>query len=319
MPYEQTLPKFSDANLRGEFFRMFAQTTQDSPLDVLSMKVKSDQAYETYGWLEAAPRMREWKGGRQLQTFTSREWTIYNKKFESTIPIPIDDIRRDKTGQLALLAAAMGKDAAENPFYLMTALMAAAEASICYDGQYFFDTDHSEGKSGTQSNIVTFDISDEGTGGTAAKPTVDTMEAAIDRGIEQFAALKDASGKYINKSAKNFVIVSGLGYRSAIRRATKLEIMANGRQNIITTGGDYTFKHYVDPGLGWTNQFAMFRADDPIKPFIHQVEVDTQITYITNPESDEVFNNDRYVWGAKRIEGLGFGDYKKAVLVKVQA
>ena len=54
---------------------------------------------------------------------------------------------------------------------LINAALLAGESTVCFDGQYFFDTDHSEGDSGSQSNDITFDISDAGSGGTAAAPT----------------------------------------------------------------------------------------------------------------------------------------------------
>jgi phage major head subunit gpT-like protein len=319
MPYGQSYPKYSDANLRGEFFRMFEIAQLNSPLNAVTMRVDSDQAFETYGWIGNAPKMREWQGSRQVQEPLHFEWTIYNKLYESTIGLPIDDIRRDKTGNFVLWARSMAQKCAQNPMLILSDLMAAGESALCYDGQYFFDTDHSEGSSGTQSNIATVDISDLGTGGTPTKPSVETMELAIDAGIEAFANLKDNNGDYINQSNKNFVIVSGLGHRSAIRRATSLQVMEDGRQNILTTDGEYTFQRFTDPRLGWTDKFAMFITDDPIKPFVHQVELDTEITYITNPESEEVFRHRRYVWGATRLEGLGFGDYKKAMLIKLQA
>ena len=39
---------------------------------------------------------------------------------------------------------------------MLTTLMIAGESSLCYDGQYFFDTDHSDGASGTLSNSISF-------------------------------------------------------------------------------------------------------------------------------------------------------------------
>ena len=37
---------------------------------------------------------------------------------------------------------------------LLSTLIVNGESATCYDEQYFFDTDHSEGESGTQSNVI---------------------------------------------------------------------------------------------------------------------------------------------------------------------
>ena len=42
---------------------------------------------------------------------------------------------------------------------LLSTLIVNGATTVCYDGQYFFDTDHSEGASGTQSNKIDSDIS----------------------------------------------------------------------------------------------------------------------------------------------------------------
>lgn len=323
MPAKQAWPKFSDANIKGAFYRAYEETAAKAYLDELAMYVDSDQETESYAWLGNVPVMREWEGGRQLNQPNPYEWTIQNKLYELTLELPVDDIRRDKTGQFAKWAARAGKSAAMNPVRLLSALMVNGESSVCYDGQYFFDTDHQEGLSGFNSNKISFDLSDSPAQvhGTPTRPSAEEMEYAIIEAVTALYSMKDDQAEPVNQDAQEFAIIAPVGYMSSVLAATKSMSMAYGRDNTIKTT-DWKFKPYFDARLttwGSGNKFGVFRTDDPMKPFIHQVELDTDIVYIDDPKADVVFRTRKYQWGASRLEGLGYGDYKKAVLVSLSA
>ena len=65
------------------------------------------------------------------------------------------------------------QDGAQNNFVAFI----NGEATVCYDGQYFFDTDHVEGDSGTQSNDLSVDISALACSvhGTTTAPSVEDL------------------------------------------------------------------------------------------------------------------------------------------------
>lgn len=113
--------------------------------------VPSTTKTETYAWLGQFPRLREWIGDRQVKNLSQGTYSITNKKFESTIAVKRDDIEDDQYGVYAPLFQEMGFAAATHPDELVFALLAAGFASKCYDGQFFFDTDHPVGE-GTVSN-----------------------------------------------------------------------------------------------------------------------------------------------------------------------
>lgn len=113
--------------------------------------VPSNTKTETYAWMGQFPRLREWIGDRQVKNIAQSSYAITNKKFESTISVKRDDIDDDQYGVYAPLFQEMGFAAATHPDELVFALLAAGFATACYDGQYFFDTDHPVGD-GTVSN-----------------------------------------------------------------------------------------------------------------------------------------------------------------------
>lgn len=107
--------------------------------------VPSSTSEEHYAWVGQFPRMKEWIGDRQVKGLSAFDYTIRNKKFESTISVPKDNIEDDQFGIFAPLFQEMGFAAATHPDELVWALLKAGFATPCYDGQNFFDTDHPVG------------------------------------------------------------------------------------------------------------------------------------------------------------------------------
>lgn len=118
----------------------------------VAMTIPSTAREETYGWLGQFPRLRQWLGDRVIKNLALHSYAIKNKLFEDTIAVKRTDIEDDQYGLLSPLLSEMGRAAAEHPDELIFTLMAAGFTTQCYDGQYFFDTDHPVGDQ-TVSNI----------------------------------------------------------------------------------------------------------------------------------------------------------------------
>jgi phage major head subunit gpT-like protein len=104
--------------------------------------VNSEDEKETYDWLGDAPEMREWIGDRVVKDIKSHGYEITNVEFESTIGIKSRDIKNDKLATYAPRFRRLGEAAARKPDQLVRDLIVNGETNTCYDGQYFFDTDH---------------------------------------------------------------------------------------------------------------------------------------------------------------------------------
>lgn len=104
--------------------------------------VPSSTREEGYGWLGQFPRMREWVGDRVVNGLSAQSYKIANRDFEQTISAPRNDVEDDQYGIFAPMFEEMGRVAAELPDELVFGLLADGFAANCYDGQFFFDTDH---------------------------------------------------------------------------------------------------------------------------------------------------------------------------------
>lgn len=108
----------------------------------VAMEVPSTTSQEVYPWLGAITRFREWIGDRVIQNLKTYDFTIKNKSWENTVGVDRDHIADDQLGIYKPLFWQLGLDAKQHPDELVFGLLAAGFATLCYDGQYFFDTDH---------------------------------------------------------------------------------------------------------------------------------------------------------------------------------
>jgi len=109
------------------------------------MVVPSQAREEIYPWLGQFPGLREWIGPRIAKNLALHSFAITNKDFESTIEVPRNDIEDDRFGVFGPMFSELGRAAAMHPDELIFGLLAAGFATNCYDGQFFFDTDHPVG------------------------------------------------------------------------------------------------------------------------------------------------------------------------------
>nr|WP_086937489.1 Mu-like prophage major head subunit gpT family protein [Thaumasiovibrio occultus] len=128
-----TAVKTAFNNGRGSYTPLWPQ---------LATLVPSTTGTETYAWLGQFPRLKEWLGERQVQKMALHDYSLKNKKYESTVGIPRDSIEDDQYGVYMPLMEEMGYAAESHPDEMLFALMASGFATLCYDGQNFFDTDH---------------------------------------------------------------------------------------------------------------------------------------------------------------------------------
>jgi phage major head subunit gpT-like protein len=275
---------------------------------------QSDQESETYPWLGMAPAMREWIGGRQAKGFRENQVVIANKKYESTMEVPVDWLRRDKTGQIRVRIAEQTERANAHWAKLLNQLIIDGEAGVCYDGQFFFDTDHSEGDSGTQDNDIAVNIT------TTTAPTTGEMETAILTAIQQIIGFKDDQGEPMNENAQRFLVMVPVPFMSAAAAALGSSIIVDAstsRSNTILTLSSmagFQVSLAVAPRLTWTTKFAVFRADGQLGAFIRQEEEDITVDAIAEG-SEEEFKNDRHLYGIKAIRNVGYGYWQKSCLV----
>lgn len=279
----------------------------------VGMLSNSDQETETYAWLGQAPQMREWIGGRHSKELPESSFELKNKMFESTIEFKLKDLRRDKSGQVQARISDLARRTNSHWASLASATIAAGETTVCYDGQYFFDTDHSEGKSGTQSNDISVDISTlpAAVHGAVTAPSPEEMQQAILKGIVQIMSFKDDQGEPYNEGASEFMVQVPVGlYFAAVNALTMPR--GTGVSEALPEGLRVTVE--VDTRLTWTNKFAVFRTDAEVKPLILQSEKPVELKAKAEGSEYE-FDNNAHQYGVDASRVVGYGMWQMACLV----
>ncbi len=108
----------------------------------VAMTVPSTTTSNTYGWLKDMPEIREWVGDRYIHNLEGTGYAIENKDFELTIGVNRNAIEDDNIGIYTPFFQQMGERAAKYPDKLVFSLLKRGFDTLCFDGQYFFDTDH---------------------------------------------------------------------------------------------------------------------------------------------------------------------------------
>jgi len=298
----------------GKFFAALEQYTGLSWIDLVSVLFDSDQESETYKWLGQSPVMREWIGGRHAKGFRENGITIVNKKFEATLDVPCDWLRRDKTGQINVRINEMAQRAVGHYGKLLSTLIAngtGAASGLCYDGKYFFGADHSEGESGTQKNVLTSsEVAALGVT-SATAPTITEAIAAILGVIAYMLGYKDDQAEPMNSEAKNFLIMTSVTLWPYLVHAVLGEPSAESNVLKELKKQGFTVSVAANPRLTYTTQFVTFRTDAPAKSLIRQEE--EKLTVDAKAEgSDYAFDNDQYQYGIKNICNVGYGYWQYA-------
>lgn len=286
-------------------------------IDGVSNLFNSDQASETYPFLGQVPRMREWIGGRQAKSLSGNSLTIANKHYEGTLDIALTDLRRDKTPQLQARISEFAGEGEAHWGTLLSTLLLNAPSTVCYDGQYFFDTDHSEGLSGTQDNDIQADISTfpAAVHGSVTAPSNEEMQQSIIKGIAQILSFKDNQGRPMNSNAKQFMVVVPLNLWipaiAAVSAVTTSALQQNVNPNLLN---GFNINVQMNPELTWTDSFAIFRTDSPIKALIRQEETATQLK-MKDENSEYAFDNDAIQIGIDAWRGADYGLWQRACYV----
>lgn len=267
-----------------------------------------------YAWLGQVPQMREWVGGRLERELALYTYAIRNKKFEMTLPISLDDLRRDKTSGLRTRIADMAVRAKTFPDALLTTLLtngAGSASGLGYDGQYFFDTDHNESGTNQTNDLTSSDVPSLNVANPDA-PTVDEMADIVNDVAAYMESYTDDQGEPINQDIQTISITSGRPAIAAkIRQAIGAEYLSNGGSNPVQTA-DTSYRYLKNSRLSRTADVLYFFGSGGLAPFILQEEVPLQ-TQLKAEGSDEEFDNDRHVFGVKWMGNAGFGMWQRAI------
>jgi len=254
-------------------------------VDEFANRVTGNQRTVDYRGLGAPPRMREWFDEIQGAVFnTLAEYPVTVRDWEATVEIPLTEFKADALGQYAMRIRQMGAFAKQHPDELLAAVVAAAESTLCYDGQNLCDTDHSEGDSGSQSNLLTTGNDDD---------NVANISTDLGAAIAAFQRFKDDRGQYLRiGSAADAVF-------DVICRPEVLSVFTQLATATEISGSTNQWKGRIRPSaipeLSTADEWFVLWTGGPVKPFIAQYQEEPSALKELGPDSEHCQKTGR-IW-----------------------
>jgi hypothetical protein len=280
----------------------------------------SDQPSETYPWLGAVPKLSEWNGGRVAQNLRDFGFTIRNVEYSAEVEFRIKDLRRDKSGQIMARIGELAEAANLHWDELAVALIEAAHAATCYDGQYFFDTDHLSGDSGTQSNLLTIDLTGLPVavhGAAATAPSAQEAAEIVLRMVSAILAFKDDRGRPRNRNARKFAVVVPTPLYAVFQMAVSAATFAGGASNPVGALKDIEITVHMAPELTWTTSVACFRVDGMAqRPIVLQEETPALLSSLADG-SDYAKLKKKHLYMVDADRAAGYGEWAHACKVNI--
>ncbi len=282
-------------SLKTEFNNAFSAA--NSNWQKIAMKVPSTTGQNDYTWLSKFPKMREWLGDKVIKALQAYKYTIENKDWEATVEVDRNDIEDDRLGMYGPQARMAGESAGQLPDEIVMSLVTNGFSNLCYDGQYFYDTDHSVAGASV-SNKLTVALSSA------------TLAAAIaSYGAARTAMMKfkDDEGRPLNLTPNVMVVPPALEAIALV--LANNERLEDGKQNPYRG----TFTVVVDARLATDTEWHLLDTTKPVKPFIYQERKAPVFVEQIDSNSDDVFSRKKFKFGAEARANGGYGFWQMAV------
>jgi len=260
----------------------------------VATKVPSTARSENYAWIGSIPRLRKMRGERIPKKLLEHTYTITNEEYEASIEVNHADIKDDQTGQYGIQAKSIGESAKAFPDELVfETLLPGGFTSLCYDGQYFFDTDHPIGETGsTQSNKLTVALD------ATSFQTARTM----------LRKMKDDFGRPTMNRNMDLLIVVPADLEATAETIFEALVNSSGATNTLKGKA----RILVADWLADTNNWYLLNVAGIIKPFVVQEREFIPFEALEEGSESNFMRKKNY-YGTYWRGNAGYGLYQKAV------
>jgi len=280
-------------NLKTTFNKAFDAAPSD--WQQTAMLVPSGSSQNDYSWLSRFPRMRKWIGDKVVKALSAFKYTIVNDDWEATVEVDRNHIEDDTLGIYAPQAQEAGFSSKQLPDEIVSELKNAAFTSPCYDGQFFYDTDHPVG---------------DGNGGTTLfsnKGTAKLSAATVAAAKGSYGAARTAIMKFTDDEARPLALVPDtLEVPPALETTARVLLENDELEDGTKNPFKGTAKVLVNPRLTSDTAWFLHVTSRPVKPFIYQERKKPVFVSQTDMNADDVFNRRMYKFGAEARAAGGY-------------
>lgn len=246
-------------------------------------------------------RMRKWLGERVVNNLNAADFKFAVDDFEGTVEVDRNDIEDDQLGIYEPQIRDLGTQAGYLWDDLVSDADAAGETTLCYDGQYFYDTDHpvdlNNTGAGTQSNLFA------GRALTAAN-----YEYVRTQG----ASLKGPDGRVMR--VRYNALVVGPALEVTAKKIVSSPVLYNGAapETNPLTG---TAEVIVLPEIT-DSSWRLMSLNNPLKPFVVVKRKEPTLVRKDQANDESVFWRKKFHYGVDARGSATYGPWWLALKAK---
>lgn len=273
-----------------------------------SSEMPSSTDENVYGWIAEMSGMVEWTGARQVDDVIARDYRLRNKDWEKTISLERNKVLDDTWQLFGQAVEMLALQGAWWPDDRCTQTLVDGTTTECFDGQFFFDTDHP------------VDLNNAGAGTYSNKLTGGTYDLSVDP-VAAWGAAKATAMKYVGESGRPLnVVLDTLMVPPDLERyalqVANAQLTAQAIKNVggtenvagagVTNVWQGSIRVIVNPRL--TDQSAWYGicTSRGIKPIIFQKRQAPNFVARTAPTDVNVFDQKKFIYGS---DARGVGGY----------
>lgn len=301
---ESDAPQLLTSGLRTEFMDAYGKAKTTEIYNDVSMRITSTKAEEVYDWLGSTPKMREWRDERAPKGLLAHGFRLVNKDFEATMSVKRTAIEDDQYGQIKIRARQLAVEAKRFFDEYMTSVIELGTSQLGYDSQFFFDTDHSEGVSGSQSNNFV--------GAGYAITSAATAAAAMQEVYTAMQNRLDDSGKKRLVMPTHVMVPSNLFFH--FRNALDPAVLARAGATTLAEASmagllQIIVNPYLSTAAGANAPWYMLDLSQEIKPIVFQMRKEPEFVPMDKSDSPDNFWRKEVYYGVDWRGNFGYGDW----------
>lgn len=274
----------------------FQQAFDAAAIDYESfvLEVPSTKKSEVYKWIGGLPTMKRWVDDAQFEKLEAYSWQIDNVYWQDGIEIERDDIEDDALGLLMPQIRQLGNEAKRHPGTLIYDLINNGDTALCYDGQYFFDTDHKDGTGAVQSNKIT---------GALNVTNLRLMRTTMRK-------LVDTRGRTLRLRLTDILVPPEL--EGVAHDLINAEFLASGATNTEFKAVNVTVSSQLTSAVKWYG-FDLSKGNE-LRPFIFQRREGPFFVAQDTPTDENAFNRRKFRYNSWYRGNAGYGLWQFAAM-----
>lgn len=272
----------------------FAQAIGQSIVQMpdLATPIPSTSAFNTYGWWDSVPGMREWIGERVVNNIRENAYQLLNRFYEFTLGALREHIDDSNLGNLTIALNFVTEAIRTWKDDILFSAWQAGTSQVTFDAVPYFSTTHPLSGS-NQSNLFT------STPLTAAN--LNTVMTAM-------SVIVGANGKMINTGGRWTLIVPP-ALRLTAQSIVGAPLIVSGGAAVTNMQAGIADLKVIERLNNEPTVWYLARVGGPINPLILQVRQEAQIDQMTQRTSEANFWRRQLVWGADARGAAGYGPW----------